>query len=80
MIMVSQSQIIEAIAKHLGVSTADIDLTASLSEDLGLGPIEVSDLLADLAKEFNVTINPTEVENLDTVADVVALVEDALLE
>lgn len=78
--MVNQAEIIEAIAKHLGVTTADIDLSASLSDDLRLGPIELADLLGALSVKFNITFNPAEVENIHLVSDLVALVEDTLLE
>lgn len=78
--MDQQTEIIEAISKHLGVSPADIDPLASLSDDLGLGPIETSDLIASLATRFKVSFHPNEVEALETVADLIALVEDSLLE
>lgn len=75
-----QTEIIEAIAKHLGVATADIDPNASLFDDLGLGPIELSDLISFLANQFDIVFRPAEVESLETVEDLLALVEDSLLE
>lgn len=78
--MQQQAEIIEAIAKHLGVPPVDIDPQAALSDDLGLGPIELSDLISFLAARFQVTFSPAEIENLDTIEDLIAMVEDALLE
>ncbi len=75
-----QNQVIEEIAKHLGVTTQDIDGGASLSEDLGLGPVELADLLSALSAKFNVNFDPTEVEGLKTVNDIVVMVEDLTLE
>lgn len=75
-----QHQVIEEIAKHLGVTPQDIDINSSLSEDLGLGPIELADLLTDLSVKFSVTFNPGEVEGLRTVSDVVVMIEDLSLE
>ena len=75
-----QNEIVEAIAKHLGVASADIDPLSSLSDDLGLGPIERSDLLAALSKRFGIIFTPADIEGLDTVEDLIALVEDSLLE
>lgn len=75
-----QKEIIEEIAKYLGVTPQDIDPQASLSEDLELGPIELSDLLGTLAARFNIAFAPEEIEGLRTVNDVIVLVEDQSLE
>lgn len=75
-----QSQIIAEIAKHLAVTPQDIDLNATLSEDLGLGPVEVADLLSALSLEFNVTFDQADVENLQTVHDLIVAIEDLSLE
>jgi acyl carrier protein len=75
-----QQQIIDEIAKHLGVSSQDIDLQSSLADDLGLSPVEVSDLLSALEDAFEVNIDPADVENLRTVNDIVVMVEDLNLE
>jgi acyl carrier protein len=75
-----QKEIIEEMAKYLGVTPQDIDPQASLSEDLGLGPIELSDLLSALSEKFKITFDPAEVEGLDTVNDIIVMVEDLSLE
>lgn len=78
--MNQEVQIIQAIALHLGLSPEDLDRYALLREELGLGPIELNDLLSDLSKRFNVTFDPAEVENLKKVDDLIVLVEDNLIE
>ena len=78
--MNTQKEIVASIAKHLAVTPADIDLNASLAEDLGLGPLEKADLLADLSSQFNVIFDPAETENLETVNDLVVMIEDLLIE
>lgn len=75
----NQTEIIQAIAEHLGLSPEDIDKGATLREDLNLGPIELSDLLADLSQKFNIIFDPAEVEDLETVNDLIILVEDNLI-
>lgn len=72
--------IVAAIAKHLAVTPADIDINASLETDLGLGPLEKADLYSDLSQQFSVTFSPEDLENVETVHDLVVLVEDLLLE
>lgn len=78
--MHQQIEIIEEIARHLGITPQDIDLHASLKDDLGLGPIEVSDLLTDLSNKFQVTFDPSEIDDIQTVNDLVVMVEDLMLE
>lgn len=78
--MQTEKKILQAIAEYLGVSGEDLDKESSLREDLGLGSLELNDLLNDLSSQFNISFNPEDVEELKRVADLVALVEDNLIE
>ena len=78
--MEQQKDIIASIAKHLGVTPQDIDLQSSLETDLGLGPLEKADLFSDLAQKFNISFDNAELEEIETINDLVVLVEDLLLE
>ncbi len=78
--MGTQTDIVEEIARHLGITPADIDLQASLKDDLGLGPIEIADLLAALSGKFKVSFNTADTGDITTVNDLVVMVEDLLLE
>lgn len=75
-----QQQILEAIAENLTLPVVDIDLEASLQDDLGLNPVEIADLLSDLARKFNIVFDPTEIAEIKTTGNLVELVEDKLLE
>lgn len=78
--MNQQKEIIAAIAKHLSVTPQDIDPQSSLETDLGLGPLEKADLISDLAHKFSVTFDNNELEEVETINDLVVLVEDLMLE
>lgn len=78
--MKTSAEIIKVIAEHLGLSAEDVDPHALLREDLGLGPIELNDLLNYLSKKFNVSFEPDEIETVRNVEDLVVLVEDNLIE
>lgn len=75
-----QTKIVAEIAQHLAVTPQDIDINASLAEELGLGPVELADLLSALSERFSVTFNPSEVEGLKTIHDIVVAIEDLSLE
>lgn len=70
----------QAIAEYLGVSSDDLDRGAFLEGDLGLGPVEISDLLNHLAQKFDLVFKQDEVDALESVEDLIALVEDNLIE
>lgn len=78
--MADTKEILQAIAEHLGISAEDLDKQASLRDDLGLGPIELNDLLNFISGRFNISFTPEDLENLETVDDLVVLIEDNLLD
>lgn len=78
--MSDQQKIIEAIAEDLILPTADIDLHASLQDDLGLNPVEIADLLHNLSNTFKLVFDPYETSQLKTVGDLVVMIEDKLLD
>lgn len=78
--MNNETEIIQAIAEHLGLAPEDLDRQSLLREDLNLGPVELNDLLHDLSRQFDVIFSPEDTLNLKTVEDLIVLVEDNLLE
>lgn len=78
--MSDQKKIIEAVAENLGLPPADIDSELHLGDDLGLNPVEVADLLGDIAKRFNIVLEPDEPSQVKTVGDLIELIEDKLIE
>lgn len=77
--MSEQAKILKAIAENLGLSAADLDRYANLSEDLNLGPVEISDLIQHLSDEFEVHFALEDIEEVSTVEDLIVLVEDSLI-
>ncbi len=72
----NQKKIIDAIADHLGVSNNDIEKQALLREDLGLGPVEIAELMNFLQQKFDIVIEPEEISEIQTVDDLIAIIED----
>lgn len=75
-----QNDVIAEIAKHLGVTPQDIDVNAGMSDDLGLGPVEMADLLAAISQKFDVNFTAQDLAGIKTVHDLVVAVEDLSLE
>ena len=78
--MTSEVEIIQAIAEHLALPPEDLDRQADLRDELGLGPVELNDLLSHLSQKFKISFEIDEVENLTKVEDLIVLVEDNLLD
>lgn len=79
MVQNEEVEIIKTIAEHLGLAPEELDRNASLGDDLALGPLELNDLLESLKKRFDITFESEEVANLQTVSDLIVLVEDNLI-
>ena len=75
-----EKEVITEIAKHLGVTPQDIDVNADLADDLGLGPVEMADLIGAISQKFGVNFNPQDLSSIKSVHDLVVVVEDLSLE
>ena len=75
-----EKEVITEIAIHLGVTPQDIDVNADLADDLGLGPVEMADLIGAISQKFNVNFNPQDLSSIKSVHDLVVVVEDLSLE
>lgn len=75
-----QTEVIAEIAKHLGVTPQDIDISAGLTDDLGLGPVEMADLISAISQKFDVVFSSGDLQSMKTVNDLVVAVEDLSLE
>jgi acyl carrier protein len=76
--MTDQSQIFEAIKKHLagrGIEESKVKPDASLLGDLDLDSLDTMELTLSMEEEFSVEIPDEELEDLVTVQDAVELVE-----
>lgn len=78
--MKTQKEILAAIAESLTIQPTDLDPQASLRDDMGLNPVEIADLFHSLTEQFNFVFEPAELENVETVGDLVELIEDKQLE
>ena len=73
-------KILQEIADYLGVAPEDLDKQASIKDDLGLGPIELNDLLNQLSIKFDVYFSADETANLQKIEDLIVLIEDNSIE
>ncbi|MBQ8228940.1 MAG: hypothetical protein IJZ88_08005 [Clostridia bacterium] len=67
---------IEKIIKdNIEIDDLKIDMSTSFREDLGLDSFEMSQLLCSLEDEMNIDLKDSEILKIDTVADLINVIE-----
>lgn len=66
------------LCSQFDVSEDTISLNTNITEDLGADSLDAVDMLMSLEDEFDVEIPDEDVENIHTVGDVVAYIEERL--
>lgn len=64
------------IVDQLDVDEDKITNNSSITDDLGADSLDVVDLVMSLEDEFDLEIPDEEVENINTVGDIVKYIED----
>jgi len=66
-----KAKVTEIIVNKLGVEETQITDTASFTKDLGADSLDTVELIMEFEKEFDLTIEDDEAENIQTVGSVV---------
>ena len=66
----------EIIANELGVSKDKVTPDARLTEDLGADSLDAVEIMMVLEEEFGITIDDDNFQNIKTVNDIVAYIEN----
>lgn len=67
-----KQKVTEIIVKKLGVEETQVTGTASFTKDLGADSLDTVELIMEFEKEFNIQIEDSDAEKIQTVDDVVA--------
>jgi acyl carrier protein len=66
-----KQKVTEIIVKKLGVEETQVTDTASFTKDLGADSLDTVELIMEFEKEFNIQIEDSDAEKIQTVNDVV---------
>ena len=66
-----EDKVKEIIVKDLDVKESEVTREASFVNDLGADSLDCVELVIDFEKEFCITINDNEAENINTVGDAI---------
>ena len=70
-----QDKVRSIIASKLCIDESEITPEKSLTNDLGADSLDVVELSMDLEREFNLKLEDTDTEKIQTVGDLFALIE-----
>lgn len=63
------------IENQLEINSEDIRLESSLKDDLGIDSLEIFEIVMEMEDEFNVEIPNEDLEDMETIQDVVDYLE-----
>ena len=66
-----QQKVTEIIVKKLGVEESQVTEDASFTKDLGADSLDTVELIMEFEKEFDITIDDSEAEKIQTVGAVI---------
>lgn len=66
----------QIIAEELGVELDDIAMDTHLTDDLGADSLDAVELIMSIEDEFDVEIPDEELQNIQTVSDIVEYLEN----
>lgn len=64
------------VSEQFDVEKDTVTVDTNIADDLGADSLDVVDMLMSLEDEFNVEIPDEEIENIHTVGEVVAYIEE----
>ena len=66
-----KAKVTDIIVKKLGVEESQVTDSANFTKDLGADSLDTVELIMEFEKEFDITIEDSDAEKIQTVGDVV---------
>jgi acyl carrier protein len=71
-----KQKVTEIIVNKLGVEESQVTEEASFTKDLGADSLDTVELIMEFEKEFDITIEDSDAEKIQTVGNVVEYLKD----
>jgi acyl carrier protein len=71
-----KQKVTEIIVKKLGVEESQVTEDASFTKDLGADSLDTVELIMEFEKEFDITIDDSDAEKIQTVGNVIKYLEE----
>lgn len=66
----------EILVENLGLGEDEVTLEADIQEDLGADSLDIMEIVICVKDEFDITIEDDEIQNMNTVADLVNYIDN----
>ncbi len=73
-----EQKVTEIIVKKLGVEETQITKEASFTKDLGADSLDTVELIMEFEKEFDIQIEDSDAERIQTVGNVISYLQEKL--
>ncbi len=71
-----KARVTDIIVKKLGVEESQVTETANFTKDLGADSLDTVELIMEFEKEFDITIEDSDAEKIQTVGDVIKFLSE----
>ncbi|MEJ5287182.1 MAG: Acyl carrier protein [Candidatus Kapaibacterium sp.] len=71
-----KQKVTEIVVRKLGVEESQVTESANFIKDLGADSLDTVELIMEFEKEFNITIEDSEAEKIQTVGDVINFLKE----
>lgn len=68
-------RVIEIIQDQLGIDDVEITTETSFKDDLGVDSLDLLELVMAFEEEYNIELNPEELEGISTVGDIIDFIK-----
>ena len=72
-----EERVKKIVCEQLGVKEEDVKASSSFVDDLGADSLDTVELIMEFEKEFDIQIPDDQAENITTVGQAVAYIEEA---
>ena len=76
----TKERLIKLMSEQLDLEESKITEDANLRHDLNADSLDMSELAMSVEDEFNIQVEDSDMENLETVRDIIELLEDKVKE
>jgi acyl carrier protein len=73
-----KQRVTEIVVKKLGVEESQVTPEANFTKDLGADSLDTVEIIMEFEKEFNLTIEDSDAEKIQTVGDVITYLESKI--
>ena len=78
-ILIMYDKVVEIIVQQLGIDPDIVCENSKIMDDLGADSLDVVEMLMSMEEKFGISVPDEDIEELITVSDVVAYVENGMM-